>query len=273
MIRTKLSGRCVMLAIAFSGTVPIVRATTLLDFPIGNFSYSEDFSNFGKQRNRSCPALGGGICAATSEINSLIFLENQYPGVYGNKLTPGIQGAKPNQTDPSDTLLFGALYYGSTKGAYSAFVDAENQWFNTFAPGTTYLESNYPGSPEYNGLPTLGFLASQIQQKEDVELFVFGGGIGHAIDLTAITCTASGCVIKYQDPNEPKFQQTSQLFYGPRGSLIFQGLPGTDPKYTQTFFTIGAAFGESPVPEPSSWILFGTGIAGLVVIRKMRVNG
>jgi hypothetical protein len=264
------------LAFALCGTIAAVHAGTLLTFPTGNFNYSEDFSNFGQQRNFVCAASKNGVCAAASEINSLIFLENQYPGIYGNKLTPGIKGSKPNQTDPTDTLAFANLYYNSPKGAYSAFVDAETQWFNKYAPGTTYLESNYPGSAEYNGVPTLGFLSTQIQQQEDVELFIYGGGIGHAIDLTAITCTAAGCVIKYQDPNSPKVQQTSQLFNGPGGSLIFQGLPGTDPKYTQTFFTISAAFGESPVPEPATF--WGMGIGGTVIavltfIRRRPANG
>ena len=70
---------------------------------------SETFDNFGKQLN-VCPTIPHGVCAAAAAINSFIFLENEYPSIYGNLLTPGIQGQKPNQTDPSDLALFGALF-------------------------------------------------------------------------------------------------------------------------------------------------------------------
>jgi hypothetical protein len=245
----------VALALLFPATI---HATAILGDP------SEDFNNFGKQGNL-CLAVSRGVCAAASAINSFIFLENQYPTIYGNMLTPSVKGSKPNQTDPVDTTLFAALYYSlhNNKGAFDNFVAAETQWFDTFAPGTTYIESNYPGSADQNGVPTIGFLATQIQQKEDVELFIYGGGIGHAIDLTGISCSATACVITYQDPNSPKEQQTSQLFSGPAG-LIFQGLPGTSPKYSQTFFAIAAAFAESPVPEPAMSLLIAISLAAVI---------
>ena len=99
---------------------------------------------------------------------------------------------------------------------------------------------------------------------EDVELVISGGGVAHAITLTGFSCTApTDCIMTYQDPNSPTAQQTTQVFGGAK--LVFEGLPGTDPgRFARTFFTIDAAFSESPIPEPSSVILLGTGIAAMI---------
>src|SRR4051812_26113487 len=82
-------------------TVPFAGAATL------PFNYSEDFGNFGAQTNL-CPLTNPkGICAAVASINSFIYLENQFPDIYGNKLTPNVQGTKPSQTDSKDASDFG----------------------------------------------------------------------------------------------------------------------------------------------------------------------
>jgi hypothetical protein len=228
---------------------------------------SEDFNNFGKQNQNFCQPAG--VCAAASAINSFIFLENQYPGTYGTRLTPNVQGAKPNQTDLVDTQTFAAAYYSRTGDPFDDYVAVKTNWFNFYAPGTTVVTSNYTGSASNDGFPTVGFLTKEIQAQEDVELFVYAGDIGHAIVLTSISCSSpTDCVIKYQDPNSPTVQQTTQLFVG--STLTFQGLPGTGAQYNRTFFEIDAAFAESPVPEPSTWILLGTALVGLIGNRVRR---
>jgi hypothetical protein len=228
----------------------------------GAIDPSEDFNNFGKQGN--CRISGGGICAAAAAINSFIFLENQYPQIYGNKLTPNVVGAAPNQTDPTDRNAFGVLYYFGTGNPLDRYLADKKLWINSAAPGTTVFNSYYVGSADNNRTPTAGDLIKEMQSQEDVEMFVSGGGIAHAITLTGISCQPlTGCVMTYQDPNSPMVQQTSQLTAG-AGSLQFVGLPGTGAPYLTTQFTIYAAYSESPVPEPSSFILLGTGIASLI---------
>jgi hypothetical protein len=237
-------------------------------------TFTEDFNNFGKQQNFCVDGIGG-VCFATSAINSFIFLENLYPAIYGNLLTPNIQGTKPNQTDPQDTTDFATMVGAVTNdtAGYNSFVSGKMTWINQKAPGTSWITSNYPGSSSNNGIPTIGFLTNEIQTQEDVELFISGGGIGHAIVLTSISCSGpkpTDCIIKYQDPNSPTVQQTSQLLdTGAIGSGMFgfQGLPGTDPKYTQTLFTISAAFAESPVPEPSTLALLGMVLSMFCFVR------
>src|SRR5882724_6340564 len=99
---------------------------------------TETFGNFGEQPN-TCPTIPHGVCAAAAAINSFIFLENQYPGKYGNMLTPGVQGQKPNQTDPNDLALFGNLFYSGPSNddlaGWNNYADTKANWFNTHAPG------------------------------------------------------------------------------------------------------------------------------------------
>src|SRR5437879_4677220 len=124
------------------------------------FDYNEEFDNFGKTPN-ACPASNPkGICAAVAAINSFIFLENQYPGIYDNKLTPNIQGAKPNQTDPTDRDNFGVNgwqvgtnpprqgYYARPGTVGGDYIQTKKDWFNDYAPGTTNFDSYFIGSTD-----------------------------------------------------------------------------------------------------------------------------
>jgi PEP-CTERM motif len=263
-LRCSLAGAALALAI-FGGAIPASRAGTIALDP------SEDFNNFGKQPN-FCLAGIGGVCFAASAINSFFFLENQYPAIYGNKLTPNGVGAKPNQTDPKDATSF-AMMTGAIDAdaaGYNNFVAGKMAWLNKYAPGTTSIISEYVGSASNNSVPTLDFLSGEIQKKEDVEMFVVGAGVGHAIDLVSISCGPpyNVCGMRYQDPNDPTtLQPFTQLTAGPGGALEFFGLEG----FAGSAFTIQAAFSESPVPEPSSWILMGSGLAILAAVRKRKV--
>jgi hypothetical protein len=242
----------------------------------------ENFDNFGKQDQNTipCPASPNGICAAASTLNSFIFLANQYPLVYGNMLDPSVTGTIPDQTDPTDTLNFANFYYGylvkqPNAHPFDAFRYALTTWMTDFAFGTSVVTSIYPGSPDNNGLPTTAFLTSEIMDQEDVQVFVYGtvngSTVGHAINLIGISSSNGDYVIQYQDPNSPKDIQTSELLFGPGGQLMIQGLPGTGPPYLTTIFSINAAYAESPIPEPASWVLVGSSIVLLGGLR-MRWN-
>jgi hypothetical protein len=230
---------------------------------------SENFANFGKQVNLTCPVSPLGVCAAASAINSFIFLQNQYPAIYGTKLAPNVQA---DQTDPMDTLAFANLYYPLTGDSSLNYLLSKQTWINSRAPGTTVFDSFFAGSPNHNGEPTTAFLLAEEAQQEDVELFVrdvTNPGVAHAIVLTGISCTPeNGCVITTQDPNSPTAQQTQQVFFGLTGGLEIVGLPGTGSPYLTDIFEIYAAFSESPVPEPRTWLLLSIAIPILFRLRR-----
>jgi hypothetical protein len=238
----------------------------------GPFGGTEDFNNFGKQFNYSLQVSLNGVCAAVAAINSFIYLENQYPTVYGNMLTPLITGVQPNQTDYFDTTLFAVNYYDlatDNQEGWNSYVTAKQAWFNQYAPNTTWITSQYAGSAQNNSVPTLAFLGQEMMDKEDVEIFVSGAIGAHALTVVGVTCP-NICIIQYQDPNMPNVVQTSQLFTDPNGKLEFQGLPGSGDNFN--FYTIDAAFSESPLPEPSTVLLAALGMIVILGLRRRNVQ-
>ena len=238
------------------------------------FSYQENIDNFGKTPNACPPSNPKGICAAVAAINSFIFLENQYPAIYDNLITPNIQGAKPNQTDPTDRDNFGVNgwqvagkparqgYYSRPGSVGGDYVQTKMDWINDYAPGTTIFNSYFLGSAQNDRLPTIEDLANEIQHGEDVEFFVDGGTAGnHALTLTGISCMLNNftnCSITFLNDGVPV--GATSITLGPNGLEVDTG-----------FGNIYAAFSESPVPEPSTMVSTGTALILLGYLGRKRL--
>lgn len=231
-----------------------------------DFSYSETFSLFGQTPNTTCDASPKGICGAVATINSFIYLEKQYPSLYGNKLTPNLSG----NSDPTDALNFASNGFGTYQGyykrpgdAYSDFLQTKKDWFTLYAPGTTTFEARYAGS---GGVPDVNWLAAQVKAGQDVEFFVQATGFFHVLTLTGVSCTAGNCSITYQDPNAPATNQNSGTLTSTLSGLQFTNVPGSGFNGT---VTITGAFAESPIPEPATWLLLGGGLALMARLRRV----
>jgi hypothetical protein len=245
------------------------------------FNYTENFNNFGDQQNFTCPAAPGGVCGAVAAINSFIFLENTYPNVYNmpktpGKLTPNYNAA--NNNDPTDANNFAAAgwqvganparqgYYQRTGTASGDYVATLADWFGDYAPGTSVLNNWYAGSAQNNRTPTVADLAGEIKDQEDVEFFVQNGNFYHVLTLTGISCNVDGaCRMTWQDPNDPTNPNFVSNIANTAGQLSITGVTGAPGAVNIT-----AAFSESPVPEPAAFLLLGSGIAALLVRRRLR---
>ncbi len=260
-------------------------------------TYSEPFGMFGDQANMSPPGQPNGICAAASAINSFIYLENQYPNVYGQpnggKLTPNYNAT--NNNDPTDTLNFGVNgfgmdpnnnnmpypgYYPSPLPANSGYVATKTQWFNTYAPGTTSIDSWYLGTPgdpsnQNNVNPSPQIFQSQLQAKEDVEFFIQGSAY-HVLTLTDLTVNTDTAPTSYSvswlDCNDTSMEYSSPVTFAANGQMQITGVYGYP---NGSLENITAAFAESPVPEPSTLVLLSIGAVSLLAYgwrRRMKAS-
>ena len=236
------------------------------------FDYFETFGDFGVTPNFQCGKKFA--CGAVASINSFLFLENKYPNIYDNKLTPGAdRNANTDQVDGQEFGFDGwnvtgterLGYYNRTGTAAGDFLGTKEDWINDHAPHTTVFDSWYAGSSTHNRVPTSLDLGYEIRDQEDVEFFVQGTNFFHVLTLTAVKCDDQGkCSIRYQDPNDPKVEQKADLT-NTNGKLTFTGVPGS--KYAGTV-TITAEFAESPVPEPATLLAIGAALAILAVRRR-----
>jgi hypothetical protein len=242
------------------------------------FTFSLDFTKFGTQANFACG--GSGACGAVATVNSFVFLENMYSHFYDNKLTPSMNLMDDAQDFGFDGWQVGANsmrrgYYDPLRPHNADFTDSflqtKKEWIHDRAPGTTIFESWFEGSPDHNRKPTIMDLAQEIKDGEDVEFFVRGTNFYHVLTLTEVSCDmAMNCSIRYQDPNQPLVNQPGTPITVMDGMLQFTNVPGSGH---MGVVTITAAFSESPVPEPSTLLLLGSGLAVLVVWRRKQLRG
>ena len=265
------------LVVVFAAVVMVVSVPTALR--ADPFDYFNNFSLYGTVANFSCPLRG--VCAAVEMMNSFVYLDNRYSIYSGNKLVPG--------NDPNrDGLWFAGTadglggwngpnghrdgYYTRTANVTSGYVpillQTKEDWVNDWAPGTTVFHYRI-GESDPNFYPTIDFLASQMEDHEDVELIIqtADGKSAHAIGLTDIQCDAKGnCSIRFQDPNDPTHEKHADLFT----------FPGTNELgffYGGVNWGIQSALAESPTdhtmtPEPGTVVLLGSALG--LLARKVR---
>ncbi len=110
--------------------VPIARAELIV--------YDEDPSLFGDldQHNTDCKRNG---CGPTAAVNSFVFLQNQYPLIYGDMLVPSATST-PTQTEQADVANDLGSYMKTccARGTYwGNFITGKQAYIDDVAPDTT----------------------------------------------------------------------------------------------------------------------------------------
>ncbi|CAO5032220.1 hypothetical protein MiTs_01161 [Microcystis aeruginosa NIES-2521] len=246
------------------------------------YNVSLDINKYGYLNQNHVPGIGIVACVPVATVNSFIFLQNMYPGIYGNKLT-GNTYESWKQT-ALDLAGYNYMRTNLANGGTSAhdFVWGKINYFNDKAPGTTSIHGQVIGAswtperpkPSFieSVFPTWNFLFNELSRGQDIEIgFQYDSGSGHALTLSSfnwIDANMDGVIqqgenatIDFIDPLDPGTGPAQRTF----GQIFNDPI---DNRLRFTYDQIGAgnvsgwinmAVAESPIPEPST-------ILGLLVI-------
>ena len=248
------------------------------------------------------PGLGASACGPTAVTNSYVYLEQQYPNIYGRSLVPDtiinglydnaelvavattlaspaymntqIVPANVNSGTFDDMLIYGKYQYIEDNAPGTTVYAAQmlNTWTTPAAPGGRPLDQIPPiAKPDWvqeNTIPTWQFLYNELVACEDVEILIIDDDWGHYLTLTSFS---------WNDINNDGIIQAGEgatIDYidpaiGAVGvSPISQAGLGTVifvnyPAVTNAQLVMAVA--ESPVPEPA-----GLGLIGIAVLAFRR---
>jgi hypothetical protein len=252
------------------------------------FSASIDQDLYGNLDQSDVPGIEGCACGPTSVVNSLVYLQNVAPHIYGdNTLVPHSEEPIPT-TDMADvaTILAGPDYMdtGNNNGTFiEDFIYGKHKYIEERAPGKTRyaaqvslewrdgVHNTAPPQPTHQvpkpswvqdqTAATLEFIYNQIRDGEDVEVFVAFGGGAHYLTVTGIEYddTTNQGMLDFIDPsggmpgdasiNGLNMNGVIQLSYN-GGSSLFH------------------AVSESPIPEPMTIVLVTICLAALAAQRR-----
>ena len=189
------------------------------------YDIQKPVAKYGNLNQNWIPApLGASACGPTAAVNSYVYLERQYPGIYGRKLVP--DNIIPNGLyDPPELVAVAQTLalpqfmntQGAAPGAYTGtfddmFIYGKYQYIEDFAPGTTVYSAQlmstwqWPGNPvvrppgplppigkpdwvQENTIPTWQFLYDELVACEDVEILIVDAAWGHFLTLTSFSWT------------------------------------------------------------------------------------
>lgn len=260
--------------------------------PVVHFEH-ENVDSFGDLSQKTVLACPNTSCGPVAAVNSFVFLQREYPVIYGSKLVPAADGTKPTQAELEAVATdLAQNYMGSccVKGTHiTQFVNGKKKYIDLKAPGTTVIHGQVQAwdvakggaRPEFidETKPTPQFLLSELSHDEDIELlFDFGASGGHYVTLTSLFWSddnGNGSIefgeaanIGFIDPLDGKLSSAhlGQL----AGQMTLEYL---DPvKGTLLSGTIFGAVAESPEhrtnPEPASAALVLLALGAVWCVRR-----
>lgn len=229
-----------------------------------------DPSLFGhlNQHKTKCPTTG---CGGTAVLNSLVFLQKEFPYVYQGMLTGSDESswiATANQIEDDMHSVEGQ------DTPWANFVSGKEHYIDTHAPGTTTYsdESIYDGTPE---VPTPDYIVNQLMHYQDVEILVEGRNkdgshFGHYVTVTGMSYDPDKNVgtFSFVDPWDSE-DKTRDFTVGDDGFIDFVASNGLDRH-------ISGAVSEGPTgttPEPASFVLVCSGmVMTFAGIRRRRMK-
>ncbi len=250
-------------------------------------------------------AIGPDACGPVAAVNSFVYLENAYPGVYDRMLVPD-DNPPDGLHDPAEmaatALVLSGPNYMNTQSppvgvvgtAHDDFLWGKHKYMEEVAPGRTRYEAwdNFnwvnPQRPKPDWVNIGGvdkmFLYEELVDCEDVEVLIIfdipPNEWGHYVtvnefhwvdgDGNGIMTFAENATMGFIDPFDG-LHYTTQIWddggYGPYGAIETEAY-GTFPR---GHITVGVS--ESPayvIPEPTGLIVFAFG--ALVAARRRRRN-
>ena len=219
--------------------------------------------------------LGNVACAPTATMNSFVYLQNHYPGIYGNSLIPVGAGqdiirARELALTWMGTTIAGTTIRDWTWGKYN--------YLENYAAGKTMFhgQTTYAGwtvgkpRPSWaeDMKPNWYFLYNQLFLCQDVEIGIsWSSDMGHALTVTGLTWNDETNVgsISYIDPWDATLYAGIPMNYSFVDNMLHFNYGGNNS-------WIDVALAESAVPEPSAFLVLGSGFVGILIqLRRRRV--
>lgn len=284
-----MSRRMLLTSITLLIVVVLCSALSAQGYPV--YNVQKETQLYGNLKQGDIPVWGNVACGPTAAINSFVYLQNKYPTVYDSKLigdadNDGIPNTYQDLIAVANTL--GGPNYMNTIAMnttwHDDFIWGKRAYIEQVAPNvTTYAAQDFwnwnnPQRPKpawvQQGYPTWDFLYNELLNCQDVEILLTWGDGGHYLTLTSfhwsdldwdgIIDQNENAWIDYIDPCTGAWGQTN-IWH----SFVGGGQWKIETNYYSSW--ISMAVKESPVPEPGSLLVLGSGLASLLgLFRKTR---
>ncbi len=262
------------------------------------------FGHLDQDDTSACGGQGQVACGPTAAVNSLVWLQNQYPDIYDNSLilgaTEDLNGdevideyddwiATANALGGPDYMNCLPCQTGQPSGgtSISNFISGKQAWIEDHVPGmTTYADQNIH-SQTNSMWPQWQFIYDNLVSGEDVELLVgfydtndtrIGGHYltltsfhFEDVDMDGVLDIEEVAWIDFIDPGTGQHTQADIVQAEQDGAIGSDyGVGGTIDGTEITLTRIESAVKESPIPEPGTALLVGGGLVLLGARARRR---